>query len=179
MKLTSEVDLNGVVLNGVRMGRGEPLQSYERILGPPSRLEMPGAPPPYGHRNNVLHFYDDIGLLLREHHSSYLIQSIDYFFESGKQLFPTRSDYSGELRVLGIEVRRGMDFSEFASHCPTPFKPHLGHAWFFDGDRISIQFEVYRPKGKGAAQRELISALCVGFRGAHRQEASATIVGPS
>lgn len=173
MTLISEVSLDAVVLNGVRISRGELSPSYERILGAPSRSEMPGPPPPYGHRNNVVHFYDDIGLLLREHHSTRLIQGIEFVFEARNRHFPTTSSYTGELSVLGVEVRRGMVFSEFAAHCEMRFKPHLGHAWFLDGDHISIQFEVYTPTRETPAKRDLISALCVGFRGAHRREASA------
>lgn len=168
MTLTSEVSLDAVVLNGVRFSRGELLESYNSVLGAPSRSEMPGPPPPYGHRNNVLHFYDDLGVLLREHHATRLIEGIDFLLEPKKWHFPTKSEYSGNLRVFGLEVRQGMKFSEFAAHCEVSFKPHLGHAWFLDGDHISIQFEVYTPRITRPAQRDLISLLCVGFRGAHR-----------
>ena len=168
MTLISEVTLDAVVFNGVRFNCGELLESYERILGPPSRSEMLGSPPPYGHRNNVIHFYDGLGILLREHHSTCLIQGLEFLFRPEKWHFPTISEYSDKLRMLGVDVHSGMGFAEFASCCDTPFKPHLGHAWFFDGDRISIQFEVYAPDCKGPSRNDLISALCVGFRGAHR-----------
>jgi len=146
------------------------LELYKRIIGAPSRSEMPGSPPPFGHRNNVVHFYDDFGLLLREHHSTCLIQGMEFLFEPTRWHFTTTSQYSGELSVFGVQVRSGMAFAEFADCCEMPFKPHLGHAWFWDGERISIQFEIYRPNGNEASGGDLISALCIGFRGAHRAE---------
>jgi len=171
MTLTSEVTFDAVVMNGVRCSRGELLESYERIIGSPSRSEMPGPPPPFGHRNNVIHFYDDFGLLLREHHSTRLIEGVEFLFEPERWHFPTTSPYSGDLLVLGIAVRSGMAFGEFEARCGTVFEPHLGHAWYWDGDRISIQFEVYTPGTTGPARRDVISALCVGFREAHRRDA--------
>jgi len=172
MTLISEVDLDGVVINGVRINRGEVLQAYERNLGSPSRSEMPGTPPPYGRRNNVLHFYDDLGLFLREHHATCLIDGIDFLFEPDKCHFPTASHYSGSLRVFGVEVRRGMLFAEFAARCEVSFTKHLGHAWFTDGERVSIQFEACTSKGKRPAQRDVMSALSVGFLGAGRPESA-------
>ncbi len=166
MTFTSDVTLEALVVNDVRFIRAEPLESYQQLIGPPSRSEMPGPPPPFGHRNNVIHFYDHFGLLLSEHHSTRMIDGIEFLFEPQKWYFPTTSAFTGELRVLGSAVGSGMVFAEFAASCKTEFKHHLGHAWYVDGDRISIQFEVNTPKEKGAKKRKrsLISVLCVSFR---------------
>jgi hypothetical protein len=144
-----------------------PLDYYERALGTPNRWVMPGPPPPYGHRNNILHFYDAFGFFLREHHSSRLIEGLDFLLDPSKSHFPTTSPFTGELEVCGVSVAVKMDFSDFARQCAIGFTPHLGHAWYVDGEKISIQCEVQIDKRKGRPKRELISEVAIGFKDAH------------
>lgn len=165
MTLISKVTLDSVVLNGLEVTHGVPLSVYEHTIGAPTRCVMPGPPPPYGHRNNVIHFYDDLGLLLREHHASHLIEGISILLDISRPMFPTTAPYTGELEVCGVKVHAGMEFSEFAHQTDVPFRPHLGHAWYVDAERLSIQFEVYKVKRR--SKSELISHLAVGFAGAH------------
>lgn len=170
MTLISRITLERVELNGAIASKGEPLEYYSQTLGDPDRWIMPGDPPPYGHRNNVIHFYDRFGILLREHHATRLISSIEFEFDTSASIFPTESAYLGYLDVCGVNVRAEMPFAEFAETCEHEFTPHLGHAYFLDGEKISIQFEV-RPKGaKGKRKQEIITELAVGFRGAHKQQ---------
>jgi hypothetical protein len=169
MTLISEITLDSVTINGCQFVRGEILQVYERVLGQPTRSIMPGPAPPYGHRNNVIHFYDHLGLLLREHHASYLIAGIGIVLEPKRCCFPTTSPYSGSLRVCGAEVRAGMDVSEFARQSSIIFRLHLGHAWYADGDLISIHFEVYPERGKAPLIADMISEVAIGYVGAHRE----------
>jgi hypothetical protein len=167
MTLTIRATLDAIHFSGLEVTRGMPLDYYERALGTPNRWVMPGPPPPYGHRNNILHFYDDFGFFLREHHSSRLIEGVDFLLDPSKSHFPTISPFTGELMVCGVGVFARMDFSDFARQCDVSFKPHLGHAWYADGEKISIQFEIEIEKCKGRSKRELISEVAIGFRGAH------------
>jgi hypothetical protein len=167
MTLISRVTLDSIVLDGLEVTHGMPLSLYEQALGAPARSVMPGPPPPYGHRNNVIHFYDQLGIILREHHATRLIEGIDFQLEPSKAVFPAASPYRGELWVCGASVHAEMEFDEFADKCEQSFKPHLGHAWYLDGECISIQFEVYSPKEKGQKRKDLITDVAVGFRGAH------------
>jgi hypothetical protein len=144
-----------------------PLSLYDQALGAPTRSVMPGPPPPYGHRNNVIHFYDQLGFILREHHSTRLISGIDFQLDPSRSVFPAASRYSGELWVCGVGVHPGMKFSEFARKCDWEFKPHLGHACYLDGEKISIQFEVVTHNCKEPLMEGLITELAVGFREAH------------
>ncbi|QDU88601.1 hypothetical protein Pla175_19810 [Pirellulimonas nuda] len=63
-----------------------------------------------------------------------------------------------------------MRFDEFSSQCEHNFTAHLGHAWFLDGERLSIQFEIKKAKGKYGLERGVIQYVSVGFRGAHKHE---------
>ncbi|HMP04551.1 MAG TPA: hypothetical protein PKC45_18845 [Gemmatales bacterium] len=168
MFLDCEVTLDAVVINGTAFRAGERLEKYEQLLGPPSRSWDGPQPAPYGHRNNILHYYDEAGLLLREHHATCLISSIDIVLEPARWYFPTRFAYAGRVMVCGVSVIAEMEFRDFARQCEIEFHPHLGHAWYVDGDRISIQIEVYFPARKRKADMGLISVIAVGFVGAHR-----------
>lgn len=166
--MTSEVTLAGVVLDNVPFDCGKPLKAYEEVLGPPSRSDG-GPPAPYGHRNNVLHYYDELGILLREHHASYLIQGIDLLLEPSQWHFPTTRRFTGKLLVCDVEVHPGMRFRDFARESRVPFQPHLGHAWFVDSEKLSIQLEVYEDD-QAVSTDGLISAVLVGFSDAHRPQ---------
>ena len=168
MTLISRVSLDTVIIDRLEITQGMPLSYYEQTLGSPTRSEMPGPPPPYGHRNNIIHFYDSLGFFLREHHSTRLISGIDFQLDVSHSAFPTRKGYTGELWVCGARVSAGMEFGKFAHQCDGKFTPHLGHAWFLDGEQISIQFEVVSRKHNESLTKGLITELAVGFRGAHR-----------
>lgn len=166
--LISKVSLDGIELNGVKVTFGVPLDEYLPILGRPSRSVSHGPPAPYGHRNNVIHFYDRLGLLLREHHETYAIEGIDILLDTFSSRFPTSSPFQGELWVCGVRVVAGMRFAEFENQCEIKFRPHLGHSWYVDGRSISIQLEVVSPLRTKGSRKTNISEVAVGFRGAHR-----------
>jgi hypothetical protein len=164
MILRIDITLNAILLNDTAFDRAHALEAFERVLGPPSRSDGSGPPQPYGHRNNVLHYYDHLGLLLREHHLSYLIEGIDILLEPSRWYFPTTSPFSGFLQVCGVRVLPEMEFSDFARQTNVRFQPHLGHAWFVDSEKLAIQLEVYFPARKRKADMGLISVIAVGFR---------------
>ena len=165
--MTSEITMDGVVLNGVTFGCGVPVDAYLEVLGQPTRSLMPGPPPSYGHRNNILYFYDELGILLREHHASRLIDGLDVLLDPPRWHFPTTRSYTGELHVCGVRVHAGMAFGDFARQTEIQFHPHLGHAWIVDGEKVSIQFEVFRNR-QSKAKVESIVAVLVGFARAHQ-----------
>jgi hypothetical protein len=165
MTLISEINLGGVVFNDVKFNCPVRLGDYERVLGPPARSESPGPPAPSGHRNNVIHFYDHLGLLLREHHSSCLIDGIEILLEPSRWFFPTTSPYLSVLQVCGVNVDRSTLFENFAQQCTVKFRPHLGHAWYVDAEAVSIQLETYKKGESRSAKNEFITLVAVGFAG--------------
>lgn len=163
MYLDCDISLDAVVINGTAFRSGEPLERYQQLLGPPSRSYDGPTPAPYGHRNNVIHYYDDLGLLLQEHHVTYLVDGMEIVLEPSRTILPTGNAYSGRLVVCGVPVLAEMEFRDFARQCKIKFQPHLGHAWYVDGERISIQIEVYFPARKRKADMGLISVVAVSF----------------
>jgi hypothetical protein len=164
MTLISEITLDGVTFNGVEFAQPLGLDAYKEVLGSPTRSESPGPPAPHGHRNNVLHFYDGLGLLLREHHATYLVDGIEILLEPTRWHFPTVSAYSGKLRVLGVPVDRATEFTSFARRSEVALCLHLGHAWYIDGVSTSIQLEVYNST-TNSSEIQLISTIAFGFSG--------------
>lgn len=162
------VDLESVCIDDRIFSKGESIESYEPYLGLPNRCNLPPLRAPYGHRNNVAYLFDEHGLVLTEHHATYLIQAIYFIFEPADSRYRTQNFFSGDLSVLNTPIRAGMRFEEFGSQCGRNFTSHLGHAWFLDSEGISIQFEVKKSKGKRGLEKGVIQYLCVGFRGAHK-----------
>lgn len=163
MKLISYIALDGLTINGSTFAYAMKLASYSAILGIPDRSEPIGRPAPYGHRNNVIHYYDQLGLFLREHHSTGLIDGIEFVFEPAQCPFPIKLPYSGELTICGVMIEGASPFSDFLRQSKTVFLPHLGHAWYSDGEFMSIQVEVSRPKRKQSQVGEKVLAVSVGF----------------
>src|SRR5262249_35353429 len=102
----------------------------------------------------------------REHHASHLIQTVHFVLDPSRCLFRTACPFTASLRICGAEVHAGMEFAQFARLSPVRFQPHLGHAWYADGELLSIQFEIYRPAK--AVTSEVISLVVASFVGAHR-----------
>ena len=52
------------------------MPEYAAVLETPARTEEPSPPAPYGHRNNQIHLFDDLGLYLIEHHATRLVVAV-------------------------------------------------------------------------------------------------------
>ncbi len=146
------------------------LDAFVKILGQPSRVFSGKTPAPVGHRNNHLHFYDDLGLYLHEHHATYLIGGVCVVFEPGEAFFPTTEPFTGELYVAGQLIQRGMTPKEILAASPLPLRGHLGHSLVVDGERFSFDIETYAlktPSGRKSTKR-LLSQVSIGFKNSHR-----------
>lgn len=168
MTLICKVSLQGVSFDSFNIQRGERIDVWEKILGVAERCQVPKQPAPYGHRNNVIYCYDHLGLVLNENHATFLIQAIQFNFETARARFTTLCPFSGELYVCGVPVRQGMRFDQFAAQCTVGFQPHLGHAWFSETEDIALQFEVKPSKGRRGLERGTIQYLEVSFRHAYK-----------
>lgn len=166
--LNSKVTLDGVTIDSVPFTYGVLLDEYEAVLGKPTRSESPGPPAPYGHRNNVIHFYDDNGIFLHEHHKTCLIDSVTFLLDPSTATFKTASPYGGELDVCGVEMHPGMQFKAFAKQASVEFRPMLGHEWFAKGRIVSIHLTVVAPSRKRGSRKTAVSEVAVCFDGAHK-----------
>lgn len=167
-----DVLTDAVLLNGVRFSRPEFLEKYVAVLGRADRVAEPETPAPFGHRNTQFHMYDEMGFRLSEHHATRFIDGLCIqFLPECCRPFVTTRPFTGQLTIFGVPVRAGMLLAEFGLASKVRFTPHLGHAWFHDGEVISVQLEVQKPKSgrkRFYEGRTPIGAVFIGFRNAHR-----------
>lgn len=168
-----ELSLAGLSIDGVTFDRGLPLESYSLVIGPPSRTISPGPPAPCGHRNNQIHFYDEIGIYLNEHHATFLIKEVNVLLAPEHTRFPTKEPFLGDVVVCNLVIRRGMNENEFlqlSAKSSVQFRHHLGHSWYIENSLYAIDIDTFAalsPSGRKSRRRYLSSAA-FGFRGAHK-----------
>jgi hypothetical protein len=61
VEIRAELDVT--VINGLAVMAAVQPQRLWAVLGEPSRIVDPAAPAPFGHRNNQIHVYDNLGLV--------------------------------------------------------------------------------------------------------------------
>src|SRR4029450_7141429 len=93
--MLADIGLDGLGIDDVSFPRAQKLDAYTRLLGSPSRTESPGAPAPAGHRNNQIHFFDNLGIYLNEHHATRLIQGVTFAVDCEHVVFPTEHPFAG------------------------------------------------------------------------------------
>jgi hypothetical protein len=104
----ADVTLDGLVLNG-RLFRVPKLPSeYTEVLRTPARILEESQPAPYGHRNNQIHMFDDLGLYLIEHHATRLIDAVVFVLWLEECAFAPAREFSGKLTVGGVRFFPGM-----------------------------------------------------------------------
>lgn len=106
---------DGLSINGQLFDSKLPLERYQDVLGPPSRIIEAGQPAPYGHRNNHVHVFDSEGIYLTEHHASRLIESVNFIFEPAESPFPIERAFDGSLVVDGQTIRAGTSEGDIES----------------------------------------------------------------
>lgn len=167
MKISCTV--SSVSFNGVTLHCGTPLDQYRFVLGEPSRTDDLGPPAPFGHRNNQVHFYDDLGVFLAEHHLTRLIEGVGIVLDADHAYRQPRANFGGELVVCGVRVEQGMRPEAFLEQCAVPFRWHLGHSMVFDAAKLSIDIDTYAEKTRSGrnSRRRQISVVSIGFKNAH------------
>lgn len=112
--VTANVSLDGLFLNGRLFDSPVQLPEYTAVLGVPTRTEEPSPLAPYGHRNNQIHLFDDLGLYLIEHHAMRAIGSVVFVLWLEESPFRPAREFAGLLKIDGVTVFPGMLVKEFS-----------------------------------------------------------------
>ncbi len=163
------IEPSSVTVNGTSLTKGGPVAEFHSLLGEPNRIE--GKPAPVGHRSNQIHFYDELGLLLNEHHYTYQIGAITLILNVAEAICPTTNAFHGELVIGGVNVRAG-DVERDLAGTTIPFHSVLAGSWSAevlsaqkDGRPIRIYIDTKGaklPSGRRSKRREIISvAICL------------------
>lgn len=119
----------GTTINGVQLNAAEPVAWYHALLGRPSRIVAAGAPAPCGHRNSYVHYYDELGITLLEHHFTYQIEGVTIVLDTDDAIFPTIRTYSGVLELGATKIIAG-DFEDVLQNSKIQFTSTLRGIWF-------------------------------------------------
>ena len=132
------------------------------VLGEPSRIVDPAPPAPFGHRNNQIHVYDQLGLYFNEHHFTRLVQSLTFVFVPAEHRYtfcPSQS-FAGRLLLGGYEVRPGASESDVIRGTAIPFRRSLAGQWRTGGDGFGVGLSAVGakiPSGRRSKNRRVVS----------------------
>ncbi len=158
----ASIGLDGVVINGCAIvGSMPPLKLYE-IIGPPDRIAEPAEPAPFGHRNNQIHVYDDLGLFFHEHHWTRLAMGLTFVLwpEEETARFRPNMPFSGCLQLGGYRMPNEAFEIEVLRECPIPFERFLSGIWRARSDRFAIGMETKGARlrsGRRSSKRRVVS----------------------
>jgi hypothetical protein len=124
----------GLMINGHLYNTKLPLKFYYDALGPPDQTIDAGLPAPAGHRSNQVHVFSADGIYLTEHHSSRLIESVNFVFDPADCAFPIEEVFEGNLNIEGLQLRTNMsendlDLSLFARDLPGEYSLKYDNCW--------------------------------------------------
>ena len=112
--VTAHASLDGLLLNG-RLFRTPVLPTeYAAVLASPVRVVEPSPPAPYGHRNNKIHMFDEVGVYLIEHHATRLVNAVVFVLWLNESTFKPACEYSGELEIGEVRFFPGMTPKDYS-----------------------------------------------------------------
>jgi hypothetical protein len=124
--VTADVSLDGLLLNNRLFRSPVSPTEYAIALGSTFRVVEPTPPAPYGHRNNQIHLFDDLGLYLIEHHKTQLVDAVVFVLWLDEAAFKPKNEYTGDLMIGGVRFFPGTGPEDIAD-CRVKFKgPSLG-----------------------------------------------------
>src|SRR5262249_17723166 len=132
------------------------------VLGIPDRVVDPAPPAPFGHRNNQIHVYDDLGLYFHEHHWTRLAMDLVFVFwpEEEGYSFTPRQAFAGHLKLQEYLVPAGASESQFIRECPIRFEAYRPGGWRAGGERLAFGMYSKGAKlrsGRRSARRRVVS----------------------
>lgn len=167
LRINAHVSFEGLLLSGAWFTRPVSLSEYAHVLGTPSRTVEPPTAAPYGHRNNQIHMFDDVGIYVIEHHASRLVGSIAFIYEPSECPFPPETGFTGRLVVGGATLHPLMSVQECVEQAGMDFKPFLGGSWSTRRGGVYVSLECGRAtRAKPIPDKQLITHVYVGLLGA-------------
>jgi len=65
---------------------GRPIELFQQLLGPWSRIFTGSLPAPTGHRNNIRYIYDDLGISLLDNWTDQCLAQVTFHFSIQEKL---------------------------------------------------------------------------------------------
>jgi hypothetical protein len=174
--LTADVALDGLLLNGRLFQLPAQPSEYSAVLQTAARVVEPAPLAPFGHRNNQIHLFDELGLYLIEHHATRLVDAVVFVLWLEESAFKPVREYSGQLTIGSVPFFPGMTPRDYSGGTIVFEGPILGH-WNARRDGIYIGLDakgMREPSGRrGKRLRFVDVSICFSARqGARRQTSS-------
>jgi hypothetical protein len=135
--VTADMSLDGLLLNGRLFQSPARPAEYSVVLETSARVVEPTLPAPFGHRNNQIHLFDELGLYLIEHHKTGLIDSVVFVLRQEEATFEPLNEYSGDLTIGSVRFFPGMTPPDYSGGTIAFEGPVLG-LWKASHDGIWI-----------------------------------------
>jgi hypothetical protein len=165
--VTADASLDGLLLNGHLFQSPMQPSEWAAVLGSPVRVVEPSPPAPYGHRNNQIHLFDELGLYLIEHHATRLVDAVVFVLWLDETAFKPVCEYSGELTIGGVPFFPGMTPGDYVGGTIAFEGPVLG-LWNAKRDGIWIGLNakgMRQPNGRrGKRLRFVDVSVCFSSR---------------
>jgi hypothetical protein len=160
--VTADVPLDGLLLNDQLFQWSVPPCESAKVLGVSGRIEEPAIPAPYGHRNNQIHVFDDLGFYLIENHATRQVDAVVFVLWLEESPFKPACEFSGHLTIGGVSVFPGMLVKEFSGNSVVFQGPVLGR-WSAekDGVWVGIRAAGIRQRSGGRGKRFRLANVTV------------------
>jgi hypothetical protein len=160
-----EVEVRGddIIISGQPIPEVVQPTWLHEMLGIPDRVVDPAPPAPVGHRNNLIHVYDDLGLYFHEHHWTRLAMDLVFVFwpEEEHYAFTPRRAFSGHLKLDDYLVTGGASESQLIRGCPIPFEEYLSGQWRAKSGRFSVGMVVKGAELRSGGRSKKRSAVSI------------------
>jgi len=161
--VTAHASLDGLLLNGRLFQTPVLPTEYAAVLASPVRVVEPSPPAPYGHRNNQIHLFDELGLYLIEHHATRLVDAAVFVLWLDESAFKPACEYSGELEIGDVRFFPGITPQDYSRGTIAFEGPVLG-LWKAHRDGIWIGLnakKLRQPNGRrGKRLRFVDVSIC-------------------
>ncbi len=145
MKLVASIDSRGLTLAGKLVERAEPAEWFRAFLGDGYRIEVPDIATDAPHLSNKFHVFDELGLILLEHHARHVIDQVALYFSADEAPRPLAHPFFGELSVLGVSLRGGETERELEKSPLIEMEAAL-HRWSFTTETACTTLGFARPR---------------------------------
>lgn len=101
----AQISPTALTIDDIDVAFGRPVELFQEILGPWSRIFTGGLPAPTGHRNNIRYIYDHLGISLLDHWTDQCLAQVTFHFAIQEKLpYSLAGTWNDPLWLHGDQV---------------------------------------------------------------------------
>jgi hypothetical protein len=165
--LSLTLDFKSFTFEGRQIDGAMGIRFFDDILGSSSRVFEGTTKAPVGHRNNHVHIFDDVGIVLLDDHTSLLIQQMSIIFrlDDPAPFYPKRG-FEGAFRLFEEKIDKDTTETQVSRAFEGVLTAFLDvRRGYVGGQYVSIHFSNDRNSGSSKATRKVSMVnIGLGFR---------------